>query len=152
MTSSRSHASLLTDSSIASNLGLWSCLHQWRPDIAPCLCFWHPGTYCPIKCLFTHTGPTRLLHSPSLVTVQLSVGYETWHTIGWHHPFVNGWFRYRSGLHQSQWNVDSHDRREFPPCFRGHWNSFCTAPLYSSKSSRYGCAPILWMILRAQIH
>ena len=39
-----------------------------------------------------------LLHSPSLVAVGLSVGYETWPPIGWHHAFVIGWSKYRLGL------------------------------------------------------
>ena len=39
-----------------------------------------------------------LLHSPSLVAIGLSVGYETWPPIGWHHPFVIGWSKYRLGL------------------------------------------------------
>ena len=40
----------------------------------------------------------RLIHSPSLVAVGLSVGYETWPPIGWHHDFVIGWSKYRFGL------------------------------------------------------
>ena len=32
----------------------------------------------------------KWLHSPSLVAIGLSVGYETWPPIGWHHPFVIG--------------------------------------------------------------
>ena len=40
----------------------------------------------------------RLLHNSSLVAIRLSVGYETWPPIGWHHPFVIGWFEYRLGL------------------------------------------------------
>ena len=35
---------------------------------------------------------------PSLVAVGLSVGYETWPPIGWHHPFVIGWSKDRLGL------------------------------------------------------
>ena len=40
----------------------------------------------------------RLLHSPSLVSIGLSVGYETWPAIGWYHAFVIGWSKYRLGL------------------------------------------------------
>ena len=40
----------------------------------------------------------RLLHSPSLVAIGLSVGYETWPPIGWHLPFVIGWSKDRLGL------------------------------------------------------
>ena len=41
---------------------------------------------------------TRLLHSPSLVAIGLSVGYETWPLIGRHHPFVIGWSKDKLGL------------------------------------------------------
>ena len=34
----------------------------------------------------------------SLVAIRLSVGYETWPPIGWHHSFVIGWSKYRLGL------------------------------------------------------
>ena len=34
----------------------------------------------------------RLLHSHSLVVVELSMGYETWHLIGWYKPFEIGCF------------------------------------------------------------
>ena len=40
----------------------------------------------------------RLLHSPSLVAVGLSVGYWTWPPIGWHHSFLIGWSKDRFGL------------------------------------------------------
>ena len=41
----------------------------------------------------------RLLHSPSLAAIELSVhGYETWPPIGWHHRFVIGWSKDRLGL------------------------------------------------------
>ena len=41
---------------------------------------------------------SRMLHSPSLVAIGLSVVCETWPPIGWHHSFVIGWFKYRLGL------------------------------------------------------
>ena len=37
----------------------------------------------------------RLLHGLSLVDVGLSVGDETRPPIGWHRPYVIGWFKYR---------------------------------------------------------
>ena len=40
----------------------------------------------------------RLLHSPSLVTIGPSMGFEIWPPIGWHHPFVIGWPKDRLGL------------------------------------------------------
>ena len=42
--------------------------------------------------------PVRLLHSPSLVAIGLSVRYETWPLTGWYHTFVIGWSKYRLGL------------------------------------------------------
>ena len=45
----------------------------------------------------------RLLHSPGLVAFGLSVGYGTWLTIGWHHPFVICLSKYNVELSQSQW-------------------------------------------------
>ena len=46
----------------------------------------------------TDRAADRLLHTHSLVVVGLSVGYETWPPIGWQHPFVIGWSKYRLGL------------------------------------------------------
>ena len=69
----------------------------------------------------------RLLHSPYLVVIGLSVGYETWPPIGWHHPFVIGSSKYRLGLSSAPlpygltWPVG------IPTVFRPHWQSFCTA-------------------------
>ena len=40
----------------------------------------------------------RLFHSPSLVVIGLSVGYETWPPISWLHDFVICWSKYRLGL------------------------------------------------------
>ena len=40
----------------------------------------------------------RLLHSPSLVAVGLSLGYKTWPQIGWHHSFVIGLSKHRLEL------------------------------------------------------
>ena len=41
----------------------------------------------------------RLLDSPNLVVMgRLSVGYKTMPPIGWHHPFVIGWYKYKLGL------------------------------------------------------
>ena len=43
----------------------------------------------------------RLPHSPHLVVIGLSVGYETWPPIGWQHIFVIGWSKYRLVLHSA---------------------------------------------------
>ena len=45
----------------------------------------------------------RMLHGPSLVAIRLSVGYEAWPPIGWHHAFVIDWFKYRLGLPSALW-------------------------------------------------
>ena len=78
------------------------------------------------------TGKSRLLHSPSLVTIVLSVGYETWPAIGWHHLFVIGRCKYRLGLPR----VTMHCRLTWPifTVFRANWQSLCTV-LTSGKLS-----------------
>ena len=54
-------------------------------------------SYCVMLRQRIHSSVSQL-HSPSLVAIRLSVGYETWPPIGWHHPFVIGWSKYRLGL------------------------------------------------------
>ena len=54
-----------------------------------CVMLWHQRKHSSVK---------LLLHSPSLEAITLSVGYETWPPIGWHHPFVIVWSKYRLGL------------------------------------------------------
>ena len=72
-------------------------------------------------------GSVRLLHSPSLVAIGMSVGYEPWPPIGWHHPFVIGWSKYRLGLlnaplhHGLMWPVG------IATVFRPQWWSRCIA-------------------------
>ena len=39
-----------------------------------------------------------MLHSPNLLAIGLSARSETWPPIGWHHPFVISWSKYRLGL------------------------------------------------------
>ena len=78
--------------------------------------FW----FCSVQkghILRTHSRPIldqkpalhRLLHSPSLAILGLSAVYETWPLVGWHHPFVIGWYKYRLGLPQSQCILGSCD-------------------------------------------
>ena len=66
----------------------------------------------------------RLLHSPNLVVIGLSVGYETWL------PITLLWM---VGLN-IHWDylvphciTGSCDRCGFPPFYRPQWESFCTA-------------------------
>ena len=54
---------------------------------------------------------------PSLVPLTQSVGHGTWDTIGWYHPFVIGWSKYKLRLSKSR------DRWEYPAFSRGHWQS-----------------------------
>ena len=46
-------------------------------------------------CMYAVTSLSRQLHSPTIVAVGLSVGYETRNPIGWHHRFMIGWFKFR---------------------------------------------------------
>ena len=63
------------------------------------------------KCvlLWSVLWAARLLNSPRLVVLGLSMGYETWPPMHWHRPFVIGWSKYRLGLPQSQWIVGLRD-------------------------------------------
>ena len=57
------------------------------------------------RCFQQAASATILLHSSCLMAVGLSV--ETWPPIGWHHPFMIGWSKYRLVLLQSQWILGS---------------------------------------------
>ena len=63
----------------------------------------------------------RLLHSSSVVALLLLDGYETWTSIGWHHPFVIGRSKYMLGFPQLQSIMGLCDRWEFPCFFRSQW-------------------------------
>ena len=83
---------------------------------------------CPI-CPTHRCGFIRLLHSPSLMAIEDSQwGKRHGLQIGWHHPFIVGWFKYRLGLPSAPlhygltWPVGI----EFPPFFRPQWQSLCT--------------------------
>ena len=72
--------------------------------------------------------PGRMLHSPSLMDVSLSVGYGQHPIILWgvgmgqglHRHFVIGCCKYRLGLHRSQWVLGSRERWGFPLTFPFH--------------------------------
>ena len=108
------------------------CLAQWNawPLIIgdrdyPCpmlTCYGHPAINMEVP-----RGSTRLLDSPSLMVLGLSVGCETWPPIGWHCPFVIGWSSYMLGLAPLQRIWGWSNRWEFPPLFKGHWQSPFTA-------------------------
>ena len=68
----------------------------------------------------------KLLHSPNLVVLGMPVGFEIWPPIGWHHPFVIGWSKYRLGLLHSQCIVGLSNWWEFSPFCKGHWQSPCS--------------------------
>ena len=73
----------------------------------------------------------KLLHSPSLVSVGLSVGYEAWPLFGWHHSFVIG----SSKLPRSQLIVGLCERWEFPSFFMRP----LTVSLRSPNGRQFAC-------------
>ena len=63
--------------------------------------------------------------NPSLVAVELSVGYQIWPPIVWHCPFLIGWSKHKLGIPQLQCIMGSWcDRRE---SFHNFSKSLCTA-------------------------
>ena len=88
----------------------------------------------------------RLLHSPSLVAIGLSVGYETWRPIGWHRVFVIGWSKYRLDCLVPHSIIGWHGQWEFPLFFRPQWQSLCTA-LMAGKCLSWGLCKGLWKSL-----
>ena len=78
---------------------------------------------------------SRLLHSPSLVKVGLSVGYHmTWPPIGWHHHFVIDWSSY--------WDCLSCGLKllmGISTIFRWHWQSPSTVLMA-------GKLPAAWVV------
>ena len=112
---------------------------------------------CNVYYTWRATGNSRLLLSPSLVTIALSVGYETWPAIGWHHIFVIGRCKYRLGLPR----VTMLCRLTWPifTVFRANWQSPCTfltagklSPVTAVQSLRKVLwhNPILWMEMACQ--
>ena len=77
------------------------------------------------------------------MVVGLSVGYETWPPIGWHHPFVTDWPKYRLGLPQLWWTVGSCDQWEFPPFLEATRERPLTRGGYSLYDGWYICAAVL---------
>ena len=61
------------------------------------LCVAGPCLLSAIPGLALRPADSKRLHSPRLVTIGLSVVYETWPPIGWHHAFLTVWFKYRLG-------------------------------------------------------
>ena len=80
----------------------------------------------------------RLLHSPSVVAAELSVGYETWPLISWYYPL---WLvNVNTGLdclsHKALYNYMTGGNFHF---FRGHWQSPCAAPMPSTRAVQGDC-------------
>ena len=80
----------------------------------------------------------RLLHSPSLVAIGLSVGYETWHPIGWHRAVWLVGLNIDGDFQVPHCIMGSRDQWEFPvfsdqflpfvkPQWKSGWKSLCTA-------------------------
>ena len=76
----------------------------------------------------------RLLNSPSLVAIGLSVGYETWPPIGWHHAFVIDWSKYRLGLP----SAPLHYGLTWPVGILTIFQTPVTVPLYSLNARHFG--------------
>ena len=78
----------------------------------------------------------RLLHSPSLVAIGLSVGYETWPPIGWHRAFVIAWSKYRLELPSGPLNFGLRWPVGIPTVFQ----TPVTVPFHSPNGSQ--CLPL----------
>ena len=72
-------------------------------------------------------GHCRLLHSHNLVALGLSVGYETWPPIGWHHPCMIRWSKYRLGFPR----VPLHFGLTWPVWISTIFQRSLTVPLHS---------------------
>ena len=59
---------------------------------------------------------------------------EVW-GMAWHHPFVISWSKYRLGMLHLQCILGSRDKLEFPPFFKGLWQS---VPLHNPDGYRLG--------------
>ena len=81
---------------------------------------------------------TRLLHSPNLVVIGPSMGYETWPPIGWHYPVVIGWSKHRLGLPGAPLHYGLMWPVGIPTDFRHQWQSLCTA-LTANKCLQGDC-------------
>ena len=95
-----------------------------------CICFvlYKNWKYSITPLMTGPPGCPRLLHSPSLVVIGLSLGYETWPPIRWYPPFVIDWSMNIcwDWLHCNGWWAC--DWWEFAPFFvRPSWQSPCTA-------------------------
>ena len=95
----------------------------------------------------------RLLHSPHLVVIGLSVGHETWPPIGRHHPFVIGRSKYRLGLPSAPILLWAHVTSGNRHCFQ----TAVTVPLHNPIAAGkclpvvqgdcekvYGCSGFMW--------
>ena len=93
---------------------------SWKSDV------YHKLTSLPVT--------TRLLHSHNLAATGLSLGYETWPSIGWHWVFVIGWSKYR--LSRVSCIVGSRDKWEFPDSGDSPFARLCKGTV---KQSRLMC-------------
>ena len=83
---------------ILKRFGLWAHEYLCNDSVVIWLHCSHPCGWWSISTHMCYGWWTRLLHSPSLVAVRPSVGYETWPPIGWRHPLVIGWSENRLGM------------------------------------------------------
>ena len=91
---------------------------------------------------------SRLLHSPCLVVVGLSVGYEIWFPIGWFARCVISLSKYRLGISSHVVHCGCMWLMGIFTVFKGHWQSPCTAlmagkclPLGLCKGTMKECTP-----------
>ena len=111
---------------------------------------------CKCYCIYCSSLPNtivscghwthKLLHSLNLAVIGLSVGYETWPPIGWHHPIVIVWPKYKLGLPSDPLHYWLMWPGGFPPFFRPQWQSLCSA-LMAGNCLPLGLCKGLWKSL-----
>ena len=103
----------------------WICLWLWFISVCKKVC----PSRVPLLHWWTVQGTAdRLLHSPNLVAIGLSAGYETWLPFGYIITLLSlvGLYVYWDCL-VPHCIMGWHDQWEFPPFFRPQWQSLCTA-------------------------
>ena len=80
-----------------------------------------------VKAIHQSSSSTaRLLHSPNLAALALSVGYETWTPIGWQHPF-DLLVEILVGIAAVAMSCGLMWLVGIPTSYQGHWQSPCIA-------------------------
>ena len=115
---------------------------QWQTSISGSQMFkTHFFDALLLEAIASIASMSRLLHSPSLVAIGLSVGYETWPPIGWHHAFVIGWSKYRLGLPSAPF----HYGLTWPMGISTVFQTPVTVPLHSPNDRQMPAVrPVQW--------